>query len=223
MTADRLIANLVRDLEPVTPLSPPGIRAGQWVVLAVTAGVLAVATLGVRDELAATVSTVPFQVHGVLLLIATVMSAGAAMVLAAPGERLSAWRAWAALLAAVAWGAWLAGELGLAAASHTIGAWNIDQGWGCVGKAVAIELVPGIALFTMLGRGAAIDTRRAAMFGGLAVVGVGALGLEFGCPNTLPMHLLIWHAGPVLVFTVVAAFAGGLWLARQNDLVAAEQ
>ena len=206
MTVDDLISGLVRDLKPVNPLAPPMVRAGQWGLIAVPAVALALAMTGVRSDVARAAATIQFQAHTVLLLLATAMAAAAALVLAVPGERLIPWRARAPLLAAAAWGAWLAAELWVAAVGPTVGALTIDNGWGCVGKALAFDLVPGVALFTMMRRGAALDVRRAAMFAGLAVVGIGALGLEFACPKVAPMHLMVWHAAPALAVTLVTVF-----------------
>lgn len=57
-------------------------------------------------------------------------------------------------------------------------------------------------------------------FAALAAGGVGALGVELTCPKTDAMHLLIWHAGPIVALPVVAAVAGAplfvLWVGRRE-------
>jgi hypothetical protein len=207
MTVDDLISRVVRDLKPVEPLSLPGVRAWRWGVLAVTGGALVVGIIGVRADLARMATTLTFQGHAVLVLLATIMAAVAALVLAVPGERLSPWRLWAPLVAVVAWGVWLTVELRLATLASA-GAWTIDFGWGCVVKALLFEALPGAALCTMIGRAAALDVRRAMVFEGLATAGIGALGVQIVCRKRASLLLLVWHAGPVVALTAIAALAG---------------
>lgn len=208
MTVDDVISQVVRDLKPVAPLSLPGVRAWSWGLVALTGGALVVVMMmGVRADLARVATTLTFQAHAVLMLLATVMAAVAALVLAVPGERLSSWRLWAPLAAVVAWGVWLIIDLDLATA-RSAEASMIDSGWGCIVKALIVEALPGAVLWMMIGRAAALDVRRTLMFAGLATAGIGALGVQFACPKTATMHLLVWHAGPVLALTAIAALAG---------------
>lgn len=206
MATSDVINRLVRELEPVSPLALPPVRLWRW--LAASAGVAAatVAVLGRRGDLGVAVFTQPFQAHAVFLILAAISSAGAALALAIPGERVRSWQRVAPVLALGAWVAWLGGELmPLAAAGGTT--WPAT-GWGCVAKAFAIGATPGLTLAIMVGRGAPADVRATVTFAALAAAAVGALGVELTCPLNGPMHLLLWHAGPVMVVVVLAALFG---------------
>ena len=221
MTTDDVVSALVRDLKPVAPLPAPGVRAWHWSLVAAVIGGLAVAGFGLRLDLAGAASTLSFQAQMVFLVLATVLAGGAALVLAIPGERLSQARRSAPIAAALAWGAWLLAELASAVGSSSA-AWAIDSGWGCVAKTMTIAAIPGAALLLMVGRGAPVETRRAVMFAALAAAGVGGIGVEFTCPKTEPMHLLVWHFGPVLMLPLMAALAGAplfaMWMRRRQGL-----
>lgn len=207
MATNDVIASLVSDLKPVSPLPLPRVRLWRWLAVSAALATVAVAALGRRGDLVSAASTPPFQAHVLLLLIAAVSSAGAALALAIPGEFLASWRRAAPMVAVVAWGAWLVGEL-LVLAASTGDVWPIAHGWGCVAKAFAVGVTPGLLLAVMVGRGAPADPRAPVIFTALAAAAVGALGVEMTCPLTSPMHLLLWHAGPVVAVVLLASMFG---------------
>ncbi len=213
MATNELIASLVQDLQPVQPLPLPRVRVARWSVVA--AGGLAViaAAIGLRVDLAVAAATASFQAHAALLMVAAVASAAAALTLAMPGEPFAGARRWTPWVAITTWGLWLAGELSV----HVAGGqalWPIPPGMGCVAKAVAFGLAPGAVLIAMLGRGAPGDTRATMVFAGLAAAAVGAFGVELTCPLTSPAHILLWHAGPVVVAVLMALLFGRRLLDR---------
>jgi hypothetical protein len=206
MATNDLINALVRDLEPVSPLPLPRVRLWRWMLASVAVSAAAVAVLGRRGDLATTLFAQTFQAHVAFLVLAAVSSAAAALALAIPGEPVGAWRRAAPPVALGAWLAWLAGELmPLVAAGAS--AWPV-AGWGCVAKAFAIGTTPGLMLAVMVGRGAPADVRATVTFAALAAAAVGALGVELTCPLDGPMHLLLWHAGPVMAAVLLAALFG---------------
>jgi hypothetical protein len=206
MATDDLIETLVRDLAPVSPLPLPAVRLWRWVAASVAVVAATVAVLGRRGDFGTAVFTQPFQAHALFLILAAVSSAGAALALAIPGEPLHSWRRIAPALAMGAWVAWLAGELMPLAA--TGGAVWPAAGWGCVAKAFAIGVTPGLIMAVMVGRAAPGDVRGTVTFAALAAAAVGALGVELTCPLDGAMHLLLWHAGPVMVVVLLAALFG---------------
>lgn len=206
MATNDLISELVRDLEPVSPLPVPSVRLWRWLAASVAVGAATIAVIGRRGDLATTMFAQPFQAHVAFLVLAAVSSAAAALALAIPGEPVRSWRRAAPAVALGAWLAWLAGELmPLAAAGGA--AWPA-AGWGCVAKAFAIGATPGFILAVMVGRGAPGDVRATVTFAALAAAAVGALGVELTCPLDGPMHLMLWHAGPVMVIVLLAALFG---------------
>ena len=206
MATNDLIDSLVRDLEPVSPLPLPAVRLWRWAAGSVALVAATVAVLGRRGDFATAVFTQPFLAHALFLILAAVSSAGAALALAIPGEPLRAWRRVAPPLALAAWVAWLAGELMPFAA--TGGAPWPAAGWGCVAKAFAIGVTPGLLMAVMVGRAAPGDVRGTVTFAALAAAAVVALGVELTCPLDGAMHLLLWHAGPVMVVVLLAALFG---------------
>lgn len=207
MATDELIANLVRDLKPVRPLPLPRRRLASWAVIVGVAAAGVVAAIGLRVNLAVSLSTITFQVHVWLLLLCAATSAAATLMLVMPGERVTWLRRWLPATAVSAWVIWLAGELWISAVNGE----RLAPGWvgaACVAKAVAFSVTPGIALMIMLGRGAPGETRATMVFAGLAVAAVGALGVELTCPLTSPSHLLVWHAGPVIAVVVTSMLLG---------------
>ena len=206
-----VIDSLVRELEPVSPLALPPVRLWRWLAASAAVTAATVAVLGRRGDLGVAVFTQPFQAHALFLILAAISSAGAAIALAIPGEPVQSWRRAAPALALGAWVAWLAGELMPLAATGGA-AWPV-AGWGCVGKAFAIGVTPGLLLAVMVGRGAPGDVRGTVTFAALAAAAVGALGVELTCPLDGPMHLLLWHTGPVMVVVLLAALFGRAALA----------
>jgi hypothetical protein len=207
MATNDLIDSLVRDLEPVSPLPLPSVRLWRWAAAAIAAVAAAVAVLGRRGDLGTALFTMPFQAHALFLILAAVTSAGAALAMAIPGEPIGGWRRAAPAVALGAWVAWLAGELMPLAAAGGVG-WPA-AGWGCVAKAFAIGVTPGLVMAVMVGRSAPGDARATVTFAALAAAAVGALGVELTCPLNGAMHLLLWHAGPVMVVVLLAALFGG--------------
>ncbi len=218
MATNDLISNLVRDLRPVQPLPLPQVRLAQWGLVAVPATAIVMAAIGPRVDLPAAAATLSFQAHSALLLMAAATSAVAALALAVPGEQVGHWRRFAPVAAALAWGAWLSGELLVFAASGQE-IWPIASGVGCVAKAFAFGVTPGVVLTIMLGRGAPGDARATMVFAGLAAAAVGALGVELTCPLTSPTHLLLWHAGPVVAAVMVAAAFGRTMFDRLTSVL----
>lgn len=206
MATSDVVDSLVRELEPVSPLAVPRVRLWRWLAVSAAVAAATVAVLGRRGDLGVALFTKPFQAHALFLILAAISSAAAALALAIPGEAVQSWRRAAPTLALGAWVAWLAGELMPLAANG--GAPWPATGWGCVGKAFVIGATPGLLLAIMVGRGAPGDVRGTVTFAALAAAAVGALGVELTCPLTSPMHLLLWHAGPVMVVVLLAAFFG---------------
>lgn len=207
MATDEVIAKLVRDLQPVRPLPLPHVRLARWGLVVVATIAAVAAGIGPRADLQASMATLPFQVHSILLLVVALSSAIAAFAIAIPGEWVEPWRRLAPAAAGLALVTWLVGELWVFAASGE-SLWPGIEGVGCVAKAFTFAVTPGLALTLMLGRGLPSDTRTMMLFAGLAVGAVGALGVELTCPMTSPSHLLVWHGGPVVAAALAAWLIG---------------
>jgi hypothetical protein len=47
----------------------------------------------------------------------------------------------------------------------------------------------------------------------LATAAVGVLGANTICPNDRPLHMLLWHVAPLMLFAAIGAGLGA-WLLR---------
>lgn len=213
MATDELIANLVRDLEPVRPLPLPRVRFANWGLIVGTTAAVVMAAIGPRSNLGASLSTLTFQAHVWLLFVCAVTAAAAALVLVVPGERMTRWRRVAPMAAGLVWMLWLLGELWVFAANGNELTPGV-AGVACVAKALAFAVVPWIGLMIMLGRGAPGDIGTTMAFAGLAAAAVGALGVELTCPLTSPSHLLAWHVTPVIAAVVTNVVLGRAMFTR---------
>ena len=73
--------------------------------------------------------------------------------------------------------------------------------------------MPGIALFMMVRRAAPLRAAWAGLLAVLATAAVGVLGANVICPNDRPLHMLLWHVAPLMLFAAIGA-ALGTWLLR---------
>src|SRR5262245_11901411 len=105
MKGDRLIAALVTDLDAVTPLPVPWVRAGKWTRLALASITMVVLAIGVRFEPWQAGAEAPAVQLAWLIGIA-IVSALVALRLAIPGERVSMWSRAVPAAAVAIWGAW---------------------------------------------------------------------------------------------------------------------
>lgn len=204
MATSDVIAGLVRSLQPVTPLAVPSRRFTRWAASAAVVAVAVVLALGPRPDLLLQLTSLTFMTHVALLMLAAGGSAWAALVLAAPGERFRFVRRAMPVGAAAAWVAWLCVEL-ISQASGGGRVWPVVGGWGCVAEAFAVGAVPGVIILRMVGRGAPTELRPAMTLAVLAGCATGALGVEATCPVGHPLHVLIWHAGPLVIAVAAAA------------------
>ena len=83
--------------------------------------------------------------------------------------------------------------------------------WHCVYKTTCVAAIPGFALFLMVRRAAPIRAAWAGLLAILATTAVGVLGANVICPNDRPLHMLLWHVAPLVVFAGGGA-ALGSWL-----------
>jgi hypothetical protein len=56
-------------------------------------------------------------------------------------------------------------------------------------------------------RGAALQPAWSAGLAALAALAVSSVGVQFHCPISLPAHVLLWHLGPVIAGSAIAALA----------------
>jgi hypothetical protein len=204
---DELIQQLAGDLEPVRPLRPIAVRVAGWLALAAGSLATVMLLMGVRRELGDASDRADFAVEALLLLVTALSAAAGALVISVPGAERSRLVRVVPLLAAVACVMWAAGELVFAAATGaTTG--RLTFAWHCVYKTTSVAAVPGVALFLMLRRAAPMHAVWAGALAVLATTAVGVLGANIICPNDRPMHMLLWHVTPLILFATFGGWLG---------------
>lgn len=212
MRTEELIQQLVADARPVQRLSPFKRRMAGWSVIAVTSFAVVLLVTGARRELGDAMVRADFMFETALLLLTAVSAAAGALMISVPGgERTSAFR-WVPVILCVATILWAAGELVMAAATGAPTG-SLTFAWQCMMKTSMFAVVPGIALFVMLRRAAPLRAGWAGLLAVLATAAVGVLGANVACPNDRPVHMLLWHVLPLVLFAGAGA-ALGTWLLR---------
>lgn len=216
MRTEDLIQELVSDGRPVTRLQPVATRLLGWVVLVAVSFAVVLFLMGVRRELGDSSDRADFAFEAALLIITAMSAAIGALVISVPGAERSPLVRWAPIVAATASVLWAAGELVYAAATGAPTG-RLTFAWHCVYKTSCVGAVPGIALFLMVRRAAPTRAMWAGLLAVLATAAVGVLGANVICPNDRPLHMLLWHVAPLMLFAALGA-ALGTWLLKWPDI-----
>jgi hypothetical protein len=207
---DEFIQQLAGEITPVRPLGRPRRRVAGWLVIALASLAVVMMLMGVRRELGDAADRADFVFEAALLLLTAISASLGALLVSVPGAERSAWTRWAPVVFGAACVTWAAGELVFAAATGAPTG-RLTFAWHCVFKTTSVAAVPGIALFAMVRRGAPLSGAWAGLLAVLATVAVGVLGANIICPNDRPLHMLLWHVAPLVVFAAGGA-ALGRWL-----------
>jgi hypothetical protein len=207
-----LIQELVSDVRPVTRIQPIARRLLGWIVLAGLSFGVVLFLMGVRRELGDGSDQADFAFEAALLIVTALAAAVGALTVSVPGAEKSALTRWAPVMAAAASVCWAVGEVVFAAATGAPTG-RLTFAWHCVWKTSAVGAVPGLALFLMVRRAAPLHAAWAGMLAVLATAAVGVLGANTICPNDRPLHMLLWHVAPMMLFAALGA-ALGTWLLK---------
>jgi hypothetical protein len=110
-----------------------------------------------------------------------------------------AFLAWLGMLAAASADEWL--TRGFA------GLWDYGD-WFCVRWILTTGAVPAVIIAFMLRRGAPMAPYAAMALGGLAAAALGNFGLRLFLAEDANVILLVWHAGVLMVATLIAGAIG---------------
>src|SRR5690606_34401839 len=97
------------------------------------------------------------------------------------------------------------------ATGHPTG--RVGFGWHCVYKTASVAALPGAALFLMVRQAAPLRAGWAGLLAMLATTAVGVLGANVICPNDRPLHMLVWHVLPLMLFAAIGVGLG-VWLLK---------
>jgi hypothetical protein len=199
MSHEHLIAQLARDVTPVTPLPAPQVRVARWVGVALVAVVAVVAMRGLRSNWSLVMSDPGFLGTVALMLVTGLVSALAALALSVPGMVSAWWVRWTPVALVGMWGSVLVFEV-WSAGTRLI---PTQSGIECVWKTYGIAVAPAVLLVWLARRAAPLDWRWTGCLAALAALSFGVLGTELICPITNHGHLFTWHFLPVAAMTVL--------------------
>jgi hypothetical protein len=208
---DDLIRELAADGRPVRRLSPWLHRVGLWLAVAVACAAAVVITEGTRRDLGVVVWSPAYLLEAALLLVTALSAAAGALIVSVPGAERSRLVRWLPILAGTAALLWIAGELMVVVAAGEQ-AGRLGPAWWCVQRTLLIGLLPGIVLFAMVGRSAPLRAAWAGLLALLATSAIGVLGTNIMCSVDRPVHLLLWHVGPMALLSAAGAAIGASFL-----------
>jgi hypothetical protein len=203
-----LISQLVAEAHPVRRLWSPTQRLLAWVALAAVLS-LGVVAVGARHDLALRLRDPAFLLEVATLAFAGVWMASQALRHAVPGMAPDRFRGIVGL-------GGVAGMLLLREPIQT--ALSLDAfvqlGAPCASTAVGLAAGPWAALVIALRRGAPLSAARAGALAGGAAAVLAFMLLRLRCPVEDLLHVLVWHALPVVVAGVACTAVGSWWLCR---------
>jgi hypothetical protein len=209
MNADATIRRLVDDLRPVRrPPSAPA-RIMRWCVVVLAMMVFEIGVALARGTELQSVTGAASLSRAILPLVLALVAGAAALQLSIPGRAHRPWLAAAWLLIAL-WGGVLASAVA-SGAPAPLAAWMAGPGAKCAAHVAASAVPAGLALLWFVRAGAPLDGARTGILLALAASASGAAATQLTCPNHAAEHVLLWHAGAVVVIAMSGS-ATGRWL-----------
>lgn len=208
MDTDDLIGKLAADLKPVAPLQSPLTRAWRFTgfaLLFVAASIFL--SGGMRPDARELITQPQFIAEAVMMLVSGILSAFAAFHLAVPDTRI---RKPVLTGLVIGTSVWVLLSL-VCCTEHFTGHGVADEhdfGLHCFRDLLAVSVIPVIAAFVMLGRGAPVWKGAAGYAMALSTASFSAIAARLMCPNDAPIHLLLWHFLPVLGFAFLGIVIG---------------
>ncbi len=194
---DNFIETLIKELEPVNPLTQTGGLA-RAATAALAASGIAVFGIGLRPDL---LDPMFLLSSGLFLLLACAASFSV-IQMSRPqvGNHQTGWL-WASAMAALLPASALLSLLGVfARGGHPA----IDaEGWNCAAMGVALGMVVAAVLTLWLRRGAPSSPERAGLLTGIASGSTGMFAFALHCPHNDIAHIGLWHGLAVLVSAIL--------------------
>jgi hypothetical protein len=207
VTTDLLIARLVSEAGPVRRLVDPRQRASLWTAAALVCTFLGVLHFGVRRDFDAAIRGVELWLRLALLTSTLWLAISASFRMSVPGRETRVWRRWWPLVALGALVAVVAGDVAATALAGTHRG-SPMRAWTCLRKVSLVGAFPAALAVLLIGRARTLEPQWAATLGIVAAAAAGGLTAELACPIRAPLHILLWHALPVVAGIAVGLAAG---------------
>lgn len=211
MSRDVVIQSLVAELTPVRRLRSAGTRASLWAGLAIGCVALGCYGLGTRPDLSHKLSEIAYLTESAALIAIFALAARCAFQLGVPGSEPSARLQLAPALAGLVWVILVARRW---PAEPGIGAMSSMEGLRCIARIAGLAVVPIIAIFVMLRRGAPRARGRTGILALVSATALAVVGTQLICAKDGAAHVLVWHTGPVVFAALVGITAGRALLRR---------
>lgn len=208
MKTDDLISKLSAEIVPVRTIENFYRRFLKWLLSAFLCVSAGIALLGLREDWQTIFNNPILLAQNILILLGVIFSAATALLLCVPGsEKKLATKLlisaplllWASLL--------VFGNVQSAQFQPGLGI-------NCIIDICVLGLIPGIFLFVLVQRGAALMRGYVGFLALFASAGLGAWALQFTCHNDEPAHILLWHFLPVLLLGLLGMKLGKLLLKK---------
>jgi len=203
-----MIDDLVKDLRPVRPVWPIGVRMAAWVGVAVAAAMGLLMAVSVRRDLDLVLRSGRLLIDAGTVMLMALTAAWGALRLSIPGEE----KAWAhKYLPFGILGFWLVFSIvQIAFDAIQAGARALipDPHLACAllvaGAGTLLTLPIGLLI-----RGAApLEPRWCGALAGMAASSAALVGVELICVFERPAHFGFYHVIPVTLFTALGAWLG---------------
>lgn len=206
MNTDDLIRKLATDARPVRRQLPVGVLLVIWLATSIIPVAGCMFACGARPDFAEAIRQPALLCQLAALTAVAILSATAAIRLSIPGcERSTASRRAAAVLVVL----WIAALIAATFGRH---ACEAGPGAPCSLDVALVTILP-CAVLAWICRTAL--PLRPAVTGALifaASASIGAASSLLVCPGNDPLHLLTWHAAPVLILIIAGLAAGKILL-----------
>ena len=205
METDQLIDQLSGKVQRTGHLSPPLLRTAAWFAMTIPYAIVIVLIQPLPFD-QWKIADVRFVIEQIAALATAVTSANAAFSSVIPGydrkillQPLIPLAIWLAVLGEGCLHDWRQlGSDGLI----------LRDDWGCLPLALAISVVPAIAIVIMLRRGAPLIPHFSLALASMAVVAFANFTMRLHHYGDVSIMILVWHFGAVLFFTLIAGVLG---------------
>ena len=208
MSTDNLIDQLTNDLEPVKRLESPLRRLLRWLAVSSLCIVVGVFVMGLRHDLSNAIYSTSFWLETSLILASAISASLLAFLLSVPGRTVKKIKLAPSLCIAL-WGLTIL-VLSLRKDVDSSHLAQLTNGMPCMSAIYSMAVIPGALLFAMICNAAPLNKPLVGIWAVIAAAAFGALGLQFVCASSNPIHLIIWHVLPVLAIGVVGIYLGKL-------------
>lgn len=197
MDTDKLIQDLAKEGQPVKRLRSPHVRFAFWLTISAIYIVIGLFVAGLRGDCAAKLCCAGFMWQTCCILGLGILAAYLAFVMSVPGRKPGAALRWSVILLAAAT------LTTLVLLTCTTPGCTAGAGLSCSLKVTAFGVIPAFILIGMLTRAAPLKCVLCGILIGIVALALGAAAMQFVCGSDDPLHLLLWHYLPGILFVII--------------------